>query len=802
MPDDQSLSTGDDIFVFRKLFDLMPQLGWTALPDGWIDYYNKGWYDYTGSNYEAMKGWGWQSVHHPDYLHVCMKAWTYAIENGTPCEVEFPLRRHDGVFRWFLTRMNPLHNEEGKLVRWVGINTDIQDQKDKEAEEAKRAEALAELDRAKTAFFNNISHEFRTPLTLMLGPLEALSTQDLDEAARHEIDSIYRNAVRLLRLVNTLLDFSRIEAGRIEASFEPTDLCAFTTDIASLFRSAIEREGLTYEVGCTGPLEHAYVDRDMWEKIVLNLISNAFKFTKTGKISVQVHRSVDRFELLVTDTGVGIPPEHLGRVFERFHRIKSEGARTYEGSGIGLAMVSELVKLHGGTIQVTSDPHKQTVFSVQIPAGYSHLPASQVVATASMTAQAKHARPYVEEIFSWSDAMTTHQGAAEEEEDGQRILVVDDNADMRNYLLRLLSRFWNVQLAANGKQALELLNKSNYDLIISDIMMPEMDGIELLKKIRDSDKNQNLPVMFLSARAGEEARSEGIELGGDDYLVKPFSARELYARVTRLLQKHMFSEALGSAVELRTSELRAARDEAISANEAKARFLSTVSHEVRTPMAGVIGLVELIATSPIEPSLKQLADAALDSCRRLLQILNDLLDASKLNAGKVTLEHRFFAIRPVIGDVVQLVDPEATKKGLKVTCSIADECPDLVCGDELRVRQILQNLVFNAVKFTDAGQVSICVSCVGTRDAITTLRLSVTDTGIGITNEQQGRLFEPFTQAAESTSRIYGGTGLGLSICRTLVELMGGEIGVESDFGKGASFWVQIPFDEKLCRTQ
>jgi PAS domain S-box-containing protein len=240
--------------------------------------------------------------------------------------------------------------------------------------------------------------------------------------------------------------------------------------------------------------------------------------------------------------------------------------------------------------------------------------------------------------------------------------------------------------------------------------------------------------------------------------------------------------------------LQQARDQAIAANEAKSRFLSTVSHEVRTPMSGVIGLVELIYVGSTDEETKSLALTALESCRRLLQILNDLLDVSRLQSGAVVLENRLFEMRPLVSDVMRLAAVEAAKKNLALKSAVAADVPAAVCGDELRVRQILLNLVFNAVKFTSKGEVKLEVALSEGSAAVPLLSFAVSDTGIGISPEQQERLFQPFSQADHSTTRIYGGTGLGLNICQTLSRLMGGEIGVESKVGEGSRFWVRIPF--------
>ena len=281
--------------------------------------------------------------------------------------------------------------------------------------ERRRAEALAEIDRAKTAFFSNVSHEFRTPLTLMLGPLEdALSNAhgELPQEAAAALTVAHRNSRRLLKLVNTLLDFSRIEAGRVEASYESTDLAAFTTDLASVFRSAIEKAGLTLIVDCPPLAEPAFVDRDMWEKIVLNLVSNALKFTFEGEIRVALKANGEHIELNVSDTGVGIPAADLPKMFQRFHRVKNARSRTHEGSGIGLALVRELAKLHGGDVTVASEANRGTTFTVRIPPGQAHLPADRIGAERRLAPTGVGTTPFIEEALSWLPANDAHSRAA------------------------------------------------------------------------------------------------------------------------------------------------------------------------------------------------------------------------------------------------------------------------------------------------------------------------------------------------------------------------------------------------------
>ncbi|HEX6669095.1 MAG TPA: GAF domain-containing sensor histidine kinase, partial [Gemmatimonadales bacterium] len=273
-------------------------------------------------------------------------------------------------------------------------------------DERKRAEALAELDRAKTAFFSNVSHEFRTPLTLMLGPLEEVLARWDPEGAPGEralVQTAHRNGLRLLKLVNALLDFSRIEAGRVRASFRPTDLAALTTELTSSFHSALERAGLRFEVHSRPLPEPVWVDRDMWEKIVLNLLSNAFKFTLRGGITVELGPSADGREavLTVADTGIGIPAADLPRLFERFHRVEGSRGRTHEGTGIGLALVQELTRLHGGSVTVDSEADRGSRFSVRVPLGRAHLPADQVETLAPDDSTGTRSDAYVEEALRW-----------------------------------------------------------------------------------------------------------------------------------------------------------------------------------------------------------------------------------------------------------------------------------------------------------------------------------------------------------------------------------------------------------------
>jgi signal transduction histidine kinase/ActR/RegA family two-component response regulator len=419
-------------------------------------------------------------------------------------------------------------------------------------EERKRAEALAQIDRAKTAFFSNVSHEFRTPLTLMLGPLaDALDAADVPAPVRSLLDVAHRNAQRLLKLVNSLLDFARMEAGRAEVSYAPVDLAALTRDLASSFRSAMERAGLAFEVECETLDEPVYVDHSMYEKVILNLLSNAFKFTFDGKVRVSVRRSGNHALIEVTDTGVGVPEHELPRLFDRFHRVEGTRSRTHEGSGIGLALVQEIVRLHGGTIEAESEPEVGSTFRVALPLGTAHIAPRLLHASAAPQPASSGARAYIDEALRWlpgEEARPVQPDWANDLIDadhtrdrfvhtyGARILLADDNADMRTYLRDLLEPHYIVDLVHDGLDALSRANVARPDLVLADVMMPRLDGFGLIARIRSDPMLRDIPIILISARAGEESRIEGLTAGADDYIVKPFYARELLTRVGSLLE--------------------------------------------------------------------------------------------------------------------------------------------------------------------------------------------------------------------------------------------------------------------------
>jgi len=648
-------------------------------------------------------------------------------------------------------------------------------------EERRRAEALAAIDRAKTEFFSNVSHEFRTPLTLMLGPTEDARASG-GALAGEALEIVHRNELRLLKLVNNLLDFARIEANRAQASYQATDLAAITRDLASGFRAAVESGGVALRIACPTLDEPVFVDRDMWEKIVLNLLSNAFKFTFAGSIAVELAVRGEHVELIVADTGTGIPEHELPHLFERFHRVRGARSRTHEGSGIGLALVHELVRLHGGAVSVRSQLGQGTTFTVSVPRGSAHLPADRIAAEPALAPTATGAAAYVAEAMRWlpegvGQPSTAATAAAAADRQGlPRILLADDNADMREYVRRMLETSWRVETVADGAAALAAAERQPPDLILTDVMMPGMDGFELVRRVRQDETLATTPIIMLSARAGEEARVEGLDAGADDYLIKPFSARELVARVETQLKVRRQRQAADDARHL-----------AEDATRAKDEFLAMLGHELRNPLAPILTTLQVMQLrgSGIFEQERALIDRQV---RHVVRLVDDLLEVSRIARGKISLDRSVGDLGEIIARAIELASPLLEQRMHHLTVDVDEGL--LVDGDPMRLAQVFANLLTNAAKYTAAGgTIAVSAKAVGQQ-----LRVSVKDTGIGIRPDMLPIVFDLFVQGRQGLDRSEGGLGLGLSIVKSLVGLHGGTVEAHSDgSGKGSEFVIMLP---------
>lgn len=666
-------------------------------------------------------------------------------------------------------------------------------------EERRRAEALAEIDRAKTVFFSNVSHEFRTPLTLMLGPLQDLlsrSDAHLSATAKEQLELVSRNGARLLRLVNTLLDFSRIEAGRVRAVYEATDLCSLTAELVSVFRSATEKAGLKLIVECHDLGEPVYVDRDMWEKIVLNLVSNAFKFTLDGEIVVKMARAGDFAELRVHDTGVGIPAEALPRLFDRFHRIPNVRSRTHEGSGIGLALVQELVKLHSGNIRVESTVDQGTTFIVSVPFGQAHVPTGQMGGSRTQSSTALSPQAFLEEALRWlpdapdasdqDDVLSIPGAAASDTTQCARILIADDNADMRQYLARLLAEHYDVETVSDGRVAIKRARERPPDLVLSDVMMPELDGFELLKQLRADEKTRKIPIVLLSARAGEESRVEGMQAGADDYLVKPFSARELLARISaRLdiarLQRRSEEQLRATQAELerkvqeRTQELFVASQQL---RELSARILQAQDDE-RRRLARELhdGVGQLLAAASMEvANLSDGKESLVLEDANSVTGLQSLI--AQVNRDIRTMSYLLYP--PLLDEVglrsalAEYVHGYGQRSHIQVSLDVAPDLTRLNRELELCLFRIVQECLTNVHRHSESKSAAIRIACTGG-----VLTLEVRDQGKGISAEKLGEMQDK-------------GSGVGIRGMRERIRQFSGELSFKSD-SSGTTVSVVVP---------
>ena len=642
-------------------------------------------------------------------------------------------------------------------------------------QERLRAESLAEIDRAKTAFFSNVSHEFRTPLTLMLGPLEDMlaGSDELSTAMAGRIALVHRNGVRLLKLVNSLLDFSRIEAGRMQAHFETTDIAGLTEELASNFRSATERAGLRLVIEPYSLPDLVRIDRDMWEKVVLNLLSNAFKFTLKGEIRIAWRRSLagDSLEMSVSDTGAGIPAHELPRLFERFHRVESTRGRSFEGSGIGLALVMELVHLQGGSIRVSSVLNEGSTFTVSLPLSSDPLPL-QPPRDPSAPAERSRRDAFVNEALSWLDESVASNAAQAVPLSAQlmtgRVLVADDNSDMRGYVERLLHEAGlNVFAVADGHAALAAAKASQFDLVLTDVMMPRLNGFELLQAIRQDPALQDVSVILLSARAGEEARVEGLEAGADDYLTKPFTARELVARV---------AGAIGLARGRRASQEQLRQ---VQKMEALGRLTGGIAHDFNNLLMVISGGLDLLPKQADPARRERIMQGMRQATQRGAGLTRQLLAFSRRQA----LQPRAIDLKVFLEHAGQMLD-RTLRGDVAVDIRLSEELWPVYI-DPAGLELALLNLCVNARDaMAGSGTIQICATNVAAG-----VRIDVIDQGIGMSAAVAARAFEPFY----TTKAVGAGSGLGLTQVYAFANSSGGSASISSALGEGTVATLILP---------
>ena len=443
----------------------------------------------------------------------------------------------------------------------LGLEDEV---KERTAELEQKNLQIMEMDQMKTRFFSNVSHEFRTPLTLIIGPLEdILSKEELTEKNRVAMERMHRNAVRLLGLINQLLDLSKLDAGSMKLELSESDILRFSRLIISSFQPLADRKNIHYEVNMPAKEYITYFDPDKLEKILTNLLSNAFKYTpEDGEIECQImiasrgkNKDLDFMNIKISDSGPGIPIDMVDKIFDRFYQVEGSWQHSSGGTGIGLSLTRELVGLQHGQIKVESAEGKGSIFTIVFPLGKEHLEKQEFqIGEKEDLEDAGVANAVL--VSGGYENRQTEEGGIEEKNGKSRILVVEDSEDVRAHLLDNLEDQFSMQEAVDGEEGLSLAFDTMPDIIITDLMMPKMDGVELCKRIKSDERTSHIPVIMLTAKATVESRIEGLETGADAYMTKPFNMQELQTRLKSLIeQRKKLRERFSKETDLGPSDI-------------------------------------------------------------------------------------------------------------------------------------------------------------------------------------------------------------------------------------------------------
>ncbi|WP_224368506.1 ATP-binding protein [Hyalangium versicolor] len=755
-----------------------------------------------GGNQNFMKDVGVDSlevlVGKTDYELCCTAEEAHAIsridnqvmESGTPIlNLEEPVHLASGEQRTLLTSKVPLRDDRGDVVGMVGIYADITERKRMEVELQKAKEVAETAARTKDEFLTVMSHELRTPLTLILGPLGMLlsvRSSELSERARVDLERIHRNAERLFRLVDDILDHQKVEAGQMKVNWEPTEVTPLTAAIIEDARSAAASRDIEVRFEAEANLGASPLDRRKFEKIVLNLLGNALKFTpEGGSISVALRALGPRLELSVKDTGPGIPSSKQGLLFQRFQQIDSSATRKYEGTGMGLAIVKEFAELMGGQVAVESELGVGSRFIVSLPRNADQLvPRSLEIMPPARTSHGYRAHLTPAPI-------PIHPAPRRTVGSVPRLLIAEDNADMRAYLANLLAEGYDIELAENGRQAWEAVQRQRPHVIISDVMMPEMDGTELVSRLKASEQFRDIPVLMLTAKASREEVVGGLEAGADDYLGKPFGPAELKARVRAAVRLHDFYLQLHKRTgELETAlrQLRETQEQLVikAKMAAVGTLVSGLCHELNNPMAAIRMSMEMISRYPLDGEARRQALDVIDrQSRRCASLLKALIEFS----SRPAVIHLSCEVQSVVERVIELARPELSRRGLRLEQRLSGAEPPWVHVHAVEMENALLCVVRNALEASSPEATVTIEARALAREGNPGVEVTVRDTGPGIPDELLSRVVEPFF----TTKPPGEGIGLGLSLAHRFIESHGGSLNIESQVGHGTAVRMWLP---------
>ncbi|WP_077341550.1 response regulator [Pseudocolwellia agarivorans] len=689
---------------------------------------------------------------------------------------------------------------------------------------------LTRVDKLKDEFLANTSHELRTPLNGIIGLAESLIdgiAGKLPDKATHDLSMVVSSGYRLSNLINDILDFSKLKNHSLTLQTKPIDLCSMVNVVIALSKPTVKNKKLLLVNNISADFPPVMADEDRVQQILFNLIGNAIKYSLSGEVTVSANVIGKKAFIRVKDTGIGIEASELESLFDSFKQAEHTELKLEGGTGLGLAVTKQLVELHGGSIEVSSiplpDENHGSCFSFYLNlASKKEIKETEgsAVLTNTLEQSLVTLQPLDDEIdyfFNMSDS-EKYLGTADNKERTFSILIVDDDPINRQVLANhLIPKGYQLTQALGGQEALDIIEKESenlppeqrpFDLVLLDVMMPKVDGYQVCQKIRETYSVNELPIIFLTAKNQVADLVESFSAGGNDYLTKPISKYELLSRVETHLKLLDINRNLERQVKERTLELE-------HAMEAKSDFLAKMSHEIRTPMNAIIGLSHITLKTELDKNQRDLLEKTQDASHALLGLINDILDFSKIEAGKMGVECIPMTIDTLIRKANNICALRAHAKELELVVQVHKNVPEQIKSDPVRLQQILVNLIGNAIKFTEKGHVHIEVKQVSSDrlpiltqpiynneidlNNLRVLEFSVSDTGIGISKESIEQLFKSFSQADSSITRKYGGSGLGLSICKELTSLMGGDIWVESEEGKGSKFSFTIVFEALEC---
>ena len=787
---DESLGRSEE--QFHLLAESIPQLAWMARPDGHIHWYNKRWYDYTGTTAGQMEGWGWQSVHDPDVLPGVLERWGGSIADGEPFDMVFPLRGADGRFRRFLTRIQPSRDADGRVLGWFGTNTDIDEQ-------ARVEEALRESEERLHLSNEGLERRVRERTAELAAAGEAL--REGERRFRGIFASMFQ-FIGLLDTEGTLLEANQAALGfgglgLDEVVGRPLWETPWWPDdpetrgrLKRAIRDAAEGRFVRYEVdlraadGRAATIDFSLKPVLDDEGRVVLIIPEGRDISERKRAEAALNRSEAMLREAQRLAGVGSwewdMDEDLITWSDELYRILGQDPerpppRYAEHDRIFTA--ESLGRLDAG---VASTLESGTPYEVELQTTARDGVHRWIIARGEVIREekgrARRLRGTVQDVTErrrQEDALRLSEerfrGAFDASAIGMALVAPGGEWLLVNRSLCQIVGYTEDELM--GLPWRQLTHPDDLEAgldHINRLLDGEVPSYRMEKRYFHKDGHVVWIVLSVS-------------------LVRDGDGRPLHcvSQIEDISAKKRFEE-----------ELLRARDEALVATKAKGDFLANMSHEIRTPMNGVIGLSDLLRDTDLDESQRAYVDDINTSAEALLSIINDILDLSKIEAGKMTLDLAPFDLRALLEEVTRMLSPRAREKGLRITALVAPEVPARLMGDPTRIRQVLTNLAGNAVKFTDSGEVALGVGVLSRAGPDVTIRLEVRDTGIGIPLEQQESVFRSFTQVEGDPSRKHGGTGLGLTISRDLAELMGGRIGLESEPGRGTTFWIELTMAE------